>query len=138
MCQVDGIMENKQYARILDNNLLASARLFGMCGKDFIFQQDSDPKHTSTFLKNWFKDYNIQLLDWPAQSPDLNPIEHLWSHIKRQLNAYDTHPKSMHELSCRIEAEWKKVPKELCENLVNSMPRRIEQVLQRKGSWTDY
>jgi transposase len=138
MCQVDGIMDSKVYAQILDAHLIPSARSFGMRGRDFIFQQDGDPKHKSARLRDYFEDHRIQLLDWPAQSPDLNPIEHLWNHLKRQLNAYERHPSSMHELEARIKAEWRKIPMEVCEKLVNSMPDRIAQVLERKGGWTDY
>lgn len=138
MWEVDGTMDANQYMKILDNNLLASARSFGMRGTDFIFQQDGDSKHRSGKLRDWFKDHRIKLLDWPAQSPDLNPIEHLWEHVKRQLNAYETYPTSMHELQCRIAVEWGRIPREVCVNLIESMPRRIQGVLAAKGGWTKY
>jgi len=52
---------------------------------DFIFQQDLVPAHTAKSTKTWFNDHGITVLDWPANSPDLNPIENLWGIAKRKM-----------------------------------------------------
>ena len=75
---------------------------------------------------------------WPAQSPDLNPIDHLWTHLKKKLAEYEEPPKGILELWNRAEGEWNKIEKEVCQNLIESMPRRIEAVLSAKGGYTKY
>jgi hypothetical protein len=83
--------------------------------------------------KSW-----IHSSTWPAQSPDLNPIEHLWEHIKRRLGEYETPPSGMLELWERVEAEWDRIPAEVCQNLIKRMPRRVEAVVTAKGGHTKY
>lgn len=78
------------------------------------------------------------MLDWPAQSPDLNPIEHLWAHLKKQLANHDEAPVGMNELWLRVEAEWDKIKKETCIDLIRSMPRRVAAVLKAKVKYTNY
>ena len=138
MAEVDGIMDANQYSRIVDQNLERSAALLRLRRGNWVFQQDNDPKHTSRLFQDYIRARKIQLMIWPAQSPDLNPIEHLWDELKRRLNAYSDHPRSMQELSERIRVEWNRLPKDYCKKLVDSIPRRIAQVLARRGAWTDY
>ena len=69
------------------------------------FQQDNDPNHTSKQAKQWFLDINIWVLEWPVQFSDLNPIEHLWHHLKSQLWQYNTPPKGVYELWERVVQE---------------------------------
>jgi hypothetical protein len=102
------------------------------------FQQDNDFKHTSRKATKWFEDNDIQVLSWPAQSPDLNPIEHLWEHLKRQLRKYDNPPRGAHELWDRLVDEWNEIAPEVCQNLIESMPRRIEAVIKANGDHTKY
>ena len=77
-------------------------------------------------------------MSWPAQSPDLNPIEHLWSHLKRKLDGYPEPPKGIHELWERVEKVWEEIDDSVCQNLISTMPDRVQAVLKAKGGYTDY
>ncbi|KAG0814614.1 hypothetical protein G6F18_013193 [Rhizopus arrhizus] len=66
------------------------------------FPNDNDPKHTSKLVKKYLEQQSYNILEWPAQSPDLNPIENMWSLLKRRLNDYETAPKGMNELYERV------------------------------------
>ena len=102
------------------------------------FQQDNNPKCTSQKSQKWFKDNNIQVLLWPAQSPDLNPIEHLWDYLKHQFQKDETSPCRAYELWDRLVEKWNAIAPEVCQNLIESMPRRIEAVIRTKGGHTKY
>ena len=60
-------------------------RIFSIYNADFIFQQDLAPAHSAKTTSTWFKDHGIPVLNWPANSPDLNPIENLWGIVKREM-----------------------------------------------------
>lgn len=137
-CRIDSTLDAELYTRILDDEFLQTLEYYGMERDDILFQQDNDPKHSSRLARQWFDDHGIEVLPWPAQSPDLNPMEHLWQHLKRQLAAYESDPKSMHELWERVEAEWNKIPAQVCINLIDSMPRRVAAVYKAKGGHTKY
>ena len=137
-CKIDGGMDATLYKNILQDEFLQTLEFYKMNRDSIIFKQDNDPKHTSKIARKCFEDNRIELLEWPAQSPDLNPIEHLWQHLKRQLATYESEPVSMHELWERVEKEWEKIPVEVCINLIESMPRRVAAVLKAKGGHTKY
>ncbi len=96
-------------------------------GRRALVQHDNDPKHTSKatvgFLKN-----RVKVIQWPSMSPDLNPIEHLWGILKRQVEHHS--PSSIQSLKEVVLEEWKKIDLAKCRQLVHSMPRRLGAVIQ--------
>ncbi len=115
--------------------MLPSAdKLYG--DADFIFQQDLAPAHTAKGTKSWFNDHGVTVLDWPANSPDLNPIENLWGIVKRKMR--DTRPNNADELKATVKETWASIPPQQCHKLITSMPRRIEAVIKAKGAPTKY
>ena len=89
LIEVEGKMDAKQYCEILDDGVVESFEKLDLEEDEQYFQQNNDPKHTSRLATQWFSDNYIQVLEWPAQSPDINPIEHLWYYIKSQLLQYE-------------------------------------------------
>ena len=138
LVEVQGKMDAEQYCEILDEGVVESFEKLEMEEENQYFQQDNDPKHTSKLATKWFSDNHINVLEWPAQSPDLNPIEHLWHHLKYKLQEYETALQGVHQLWGRVEEEWNKIPPEVCQKLIESMPKRIKAVIQAKGGHTKY
>lgn len=136
--RIEGKMDAQLYVSILEDELQDSLHYYDKSSTDIIFQQDNDSKHTSKLAQKWFQDHDFTVMKWPAQSPDLNPIEHLWSHLKRRLVEYDEPPHSLHELWERAEKEWEKIDKSVCQGFIESMPRCIAAVLKAKGEYTKY
>ena len=128
-------MNQQSYVDILNNNLEFSAHLLGL-GNDFLFMQDNDPKHTSKYTSDWLEENGFKLLKTPPQSPDINPIEHLWYHLKRKLG--DKRYRNKEQLKNAIMTEWNQIDPEYTRKLVESMPRRLEAIVKANGGHTKY
>ncbi len=135
LCFLKSTVNAAIYQEILEHFMLPSAdKLYG--DADFIFQQDLAPAHTAKGTKSWFNDHGVTVLDWPANSPDLNPVENLWGIVKRKVR--DTRPNNADELKATVKETWASIPPQQCHKLITSMPRWIEAVIKAKGAPTKY
>ena len=107
-------------------------------GAGFKFQQDNDPKHKSKVVQKYLTNAKFSVLEWPSQSPDLNPIENIWGLIKQRLRKLHLAPKNLDDVYDFIKREWESLRKEYLLTLVHSMPSRIEAVIKNKGYATKY
>ncbi len=103
LCFLKSTVNAAIYQDIFEHFILPSAdKLYG--DADFIFQQDLASAHTAKGTKNWYNDHGFTVLDWPSNSPDLNPVDNLWSIVKRKMR--DTRPDNTDDLKTAIKATW--------------------------------
>jgi len=136
---LDGTVTARKYIdEVLEPKLARSAAdIFGPGSQEYVFQQDGAPCHTAKICSKWFTDNNVEVLDWPGNSPDLNPIENLWARLKRLVAA--KRPSNKTQLIEAIISSWHHtITKDELKALVNSMPRRCLAVIKSKGYPTKY
>ena len=115
-CFRDNLMANL-LCRIYKRYLLPTARdHFGRNSTNWALQENNEPKHTSQLAKQRRSKYEVQGIDWPSMSPDLNSIENVWKLLK--MNLARKNLRAYKSLVSAIKKEWKAFPKDLTTNLV--------------------
>ena len=129
-CKVDGNIESAKYQQILASQYIPNYK------RGQIFQQDGAPCHNSGSTK-FLRGKNIKVLQgWPAQSPDINIIEHIWGRMKEE--AWRTKPKNLEELWDACKVAFHAIPDNFINKPYDSLPNRMATVLQAKGTRRRY
>ncbi|GFT86472.1 transposable element Tcb2 transposase [Trichonephila clavipes] len=125
--------------RYCNEILLPYVRLFrGAMGLQFLFMYDNAPCHRTVAAEQLLESEDIERMDWPARSPDLNPIEHVWDFLGRRLAARTLPPVTIRELRLALQDEWAAMPQQLIDTLILSMGRRCETCLAVRGDHIPY
>ncbi|GFU63514.1 transposable element Tcb2 transposase [Trichonephila clavipes] len=125
--------------RCRDEVLEPYVRVFrGAVGPDFIFMDDNAPCHLAVLIDDFLETENIQRMSWPANSPDLNPIEHVWDMLGRQIAALTHPPSSVTELKRALQEAWNRLNPQLIYHLIASMVNRCAACLAVRGDHTPY
>ena len=103
-----------------------------------ILQQDGARPHTARLTMNFLAQNGINVLDWPAMSPDMSPIEHVWDDLKRRVYGHPHPPRTLRELRQAVVQEWNNIPQQLIDQKILSMHRRVQALINARGGYTRY
>lgn len=143
MVFIDGSLDSNGYCDLLEEALPGSLVKWkqskGLPPRNrLIFQQDNASCHTSRMTKDYLNDVGLNVMKWPAMSPDLNPIEHVWQQLKKRLYKQRYTIKNKADLKAAISTIWEQFPLESVRSLIKSMPRRLDAVRRVNGGHTKY
>lgn len=137
VCQiVQGRLNAPLYCNILNQVMIPSVG--AVYGQDFIFQHDNAPIHKARIVQNYLEENHIRVLPWPSKSPDINPIENVWGEMAKFMYKHNFQPRTQDELRQRIMEAWDEITQEYTRNLVLSMPRRLQALINNNGAATKY
>lgn len=136
ICFISHKVNAQMYVELLNDVLLDFAE--DIYGESWTFQQDNASIHSAKFTKQFFASKNVPLLEWPAVSPDLNPVENLWSILSQQVYKNGRQFDTLKDLKEAIKEEWAKIDDSTLHSLINSMPFRLSQVVYNNGDHTKY
>lgn len=138
ICQ--GTVNAEKYIKILENKLLPTMRdqhFDGLNNNFCVFQEDNAPCHTAKIVQQWLRKKKVNRMWWPANSPDMNPIENLWGIMMKKLGSMSYSTKQ--QLIEKIIWIWHHdISVNICQSLAASMPKRIQELKRAKGGYTKF
>jgi transposase len=132
-CKIDGNMDGELYCQIMKGELMDTMQYYQLDTTDVIFQHDNDPKHRCKLAVKTLRRLGLNVMIWPSQSPDMNPIEHLWDYIDRLLRKRKKHFSSRDSLWLELEVIIENKHTEFCQKLISTMPQRVRDLKAARG-----
>ena len=126
-------MSSEGYLKVLEDHVYPLSFRLGDPSSEWIFMGDNAPCHRSNSVRDYRNSAGIRTLDWPARSPDLNPIEHVWAIIKRRVRRHIRPGDDLNRLESLVRTEWDQLDQQVIKRLVDSMPDRIRKTIERRG-----
>jgi transposase len=112
--------------------------LLRQIGPQAVLQDDNARPHRARLVDNFIQQTGVTRMEWPACSPDLNPIENLWDHLHRRVRENNQPPQTLQQLLVLLQMEWELIPQATLRTLVESMRRRCMECLANRGGSTHY
>ena len=110
----------------------------GAVGENFVLMDDNARPHRGRVVTRYLEEEGIERMEWPARSPDLNPIEHAWDILQRRLSNRNPKPRTIGELENALIAEWVQIPRADIRKLIRSFQNRCQEVINARGGHTYY
>lgn len=133
-----GKQKAEDYCSVLDKYLHPLMGKHIKNERGVLFQQDNAPIHTAFLTRDWLRFNFVRVMEWPARSPDLNPIENVWGAMVRDVYEGGKQYFSVSELQSAVVRAWNSISSTLHQRLVSSMPKRCIETLQNNGGKTSY
>ena len=142
--------QGKADLHVIDNGTLTALRYVneildvyvspyaGAVGENFILMDDNAHAHRARITDQYLEQATIVRMEWPARSPDLNPIEHAWDMLQTAVSSHPVQPASVQELRQALLEEWDQIPQFKIRRLISSMRRRCQVVIEARGHHTRY
>lgn len=130
-----GLTADRYIADILAHHVVPYV---GFIGEKFLLMHDNARSHTAVATRQYLSEVGIETMKWPALSPDMNPIEHMWDHLKQRVRARNPAPSTIDELKRALLEEWENIPQDFIKNLIRSMRNRMRAVIKARGGNTNY
>ncbi|RYY42253.1 MAG: hypothetical protein EOO06_21400 [Chitinophagaceae bacterium] len=139
ICFIEGTLASNKYIMLLSKELEPLVRdLEGLYHEEVYFQQDNAPAHTAHATQDWLDKHGITVIDWPAMSPDLNPVENVFGILARRLYSGNRQFSTVSELRAAILEAWDEVSWDDIQKTISNMHSRMIAIIAEKGGSTEY